>query len=126
MAENEENQENQETKTNKEPQEKRKRNIYALVDTNNKDTGHFYSGRTPRQAACKAACRGTTDVRLRERGRKYKDGKMHIHVFEGSVGKTTVEKDHPANFAGTGTLKYGIVKKVSVERADRQTREVSK
>ena len=43
-----------------------------------------FTGRQPRQAALKAATRGNTDIRLRERGRRNKDGTYTIHVFKGS------------------------------------------
>ena len=46
---------------------------------------HVFTGKTPRQAALKAATRGFKDIRLRERGRRNKDGTYSIHVFKGDV-----------------------------------------
>ena len=53
---------------------------------------HTFTGRSPRQAALKAATRGFKDIQLREHGRK-KDKMWRIHVFDGSIEK--VKK--PAN-----------------------------
>jgi len=52
-----------------------KRN-FALRDAEGNEIGVF-TGKQPRQAALKAANRGYTDIRLRERGTK------KVHVFEG-------------------------------------------
>ncbi len=62
-----------------------KRN-FALRDKNGEEIGVF-SGKQPRQAALKAANRGYTDIRLRERGTK------KVHIFEGERN----EVDKPAN-----------------------------
>ena len=43
-----------------------------------------FTGRQPRQAALKAATRGYTDIRLRERGRRNRDGTYTIHIFKGT------------------------------------------
>ena len=53
--------------------EKEMRN-FALRDGNGNEIGVF-TGKSPRQAALKAANRGHTDIRLRERGTK------KIHIF---------------------------------------------
>jgi len=53
-----------------------KRN-FALRDREGNEIGVF-CGKQPRQAALKAANRGVTDIRLRERGTK----KVHIFVGE--------------------------------------------
>jgi len=75
---------------------------------------HVFTGKTPRQAALKAATRGFTDIRLRERGRRNKDGTYSIHVFKGS----TKVVDAPANRPSwlPAKVKKPIVKKVGVER----------
>jgi hypothetical protein len=52
-----------------------KRN-FALRDEAGQEKGIF-SGRSPRQAALKAATRGFTDIRLREKGTK------KVHIFQG-------------------------------------------
>ena len=46
-------------------------------------TEAIFTGRQPRQAALKAATRGHTDIRLRERGRRNKDRTYTVHVFTG-------------------------------------------
>ena len=55
--------------------EKEMRN-FALRDLEGNETGVF-TGKSPRQAALKAANRGHTDIRLRERGTK------KVHLFTG-------------------------------------------
>ena len=55
--------------------EKEARN-FALRDAKGNEEGVF-TGRSPRQAALKAANRGVTDIRLRERGTK------KVHIFTG-------------------------------------------
>ncbi|TRZ67926.1 MAG: chromosomal protein MC1 [Methanothrix sp.] len=62
-----------------------KRN-FALRDKDGNEIGVF-SGKQPRQAALKAANRGYTDIRLRERGTK------KVHIFKGERN----EVDKPAN-----------------------------
>lgn len=69
-------------------EEKEKRN-FALRDTEGNEIGVF-SGKSPRQAALKAANRGHTDIRLRERGTK------KIHIFEGGRVKVARPKSAPA------------------------------
>lgn len=63
----------------------KKRN-FALRDARGNEIGVF-SGKQPRQAALKAANRGHTDIRLRERGTK------RVHIFTGE--RRLVDK--PAN-----------------------------
>ena len=60
---------------------------YFVLMKNNEDTSQVFASRQPRGAALKAATRGHTDIRLRERGTK------RVHVFKGS--QTMVDK--PAN-----------------------------
>jgi len=62
-----------------------KRN-FALRDAEGNEIGVF-TGKQPRQAALKAANRGYTDIRLRERGTK------KVHIFKGE--RNPVKK--PAN-----------------------------
>ena len=62
--------------------EKEARN-FALRDAKGNEDGVF-TGKTPRQAALKAANRGITDIRLRERGTK------KVHIFTGE--RKQVEK----------------------------------
>ncbi len=65
-----------------------KRN-FALRDEEGKEVGIF-SGRSPRQAALKAATRGVTEIRLREKGTK------KIHVFRGERVSVKKPKGSPA------------------------------
>ena len=60
---------------------------YFVLMKGGKDTSQVFASRQPRGAALKAATRGHTDIRLRERGIK------RVHVFKGS--QTMVDK--PAN-----------------------------
>jgi len=57
---------------------------------------HIFTGRTPRQAALKAATRGFTDIQLRERGRRNKDGTYSIHMFAGSTKMVDSPADRPS------------------------------
>ena len=74
----------------------------------------IFTGRQPRQAALKAATRGYTDIRLRERGRRNKDGTYTIHIFRGSRKKVNLSS------GGVSWLPSSVwkpvVKKVKVER----------
>ena len=68
--------------------EKEMRN-FALRDGNGNETGVF-TGKSPRQAALKAANRGHTDIKLRERGTK------KLHVFTGERVQVDKPKGAPA------------------------------
>jgi len=74
----------------------------------------IFTGRQPRQAALKAATRGMTDIRLRERGRRNRDGTYTIHVFRGNRKKVNVAAN--VDWLPKAVWKP-IVKKVKVERA---------
>ena len=60
---------------------------YFVLMKNGKDTSQVFASRQPRGAALKAATRGHTDIKLRERGTK------RVHHFTGRID--TVDK--PAN-----------------------------
>ncbi len=62
---------------------------FALRDKNGNEIGVF-TGKQPRQAALKAANRGITDMRLRERGTK------KLHVFTGERVQVKKPKGAPA------------------------------
>ncbi|ODS38922.1 hypothetical protein BEH94_06300 [Candidatus Altiarchaeales archaeon WOR_SM1_SCG] len=79
----------------------------------NVDTDHTFAGRTPRQAALKAATRGFKDIRIREHGKK-KDGMWRVHVFEGSVEKVPKPKNAP-NWI-PNMVKKPNVKKIRVDK----------
>lgn len=74
-----------------------------------------FTGRQPRQAALKAATRGHTDIKLRERGRRNRDGTYTIHVFRGSRKKVTVPESSRVSWLPTSVWKP-VVKKVGIER----------
>ncbi len=67
--------------------EKETRN-FALRDAEGNEIGVF-TGKSPRQAALKAANRGYTDIRLRERGTK------KVHVFLGERVQVDKPKGAP-------------------------------
>ena len=67
-------------------QEETKPRNFALRDQSGNESGVF-TGKSPRQAALKAANRGITDIRLRERGTK------KVHIFQGE----RVQVKKPAN-----------------------------
>jgi hypothetical protein len=85
-----------------------KRN-FALRDKDGNEIGVF-CGKQPRQAALKAANRGYTDIRLRERGTK------KVHVFAGE--RKQVAK--PANAPNwmPGMIWKPNVKKVGIEKLE--------
>ena len=62
---------------------------YFVLQENDRDTAHVFTGRQPRQAALKAATRGFTTVVLRERGTK------KLHLFEGKRLKVSAPKNAP-------------------------------
>jgi len=63
---------------------------YFVLQENNRDTSHVFTGRQPRQAALKAATRGFTGIILRERGTK------KLHLFEGKRVKTAAPSNAPS------------------------------
>ena len=88
--------------------EKEVRN-FALWDGNGNEIGVF-TGKSPRQVALKAASRGHTDIKLRERGTN------KVHMFTGE----RVQVDKPKG--GTAWMGDKIwkqqVKKVGVEKLE--------
>lgn len=77
----------------------------------------IFTGRSPRQAALKAATRGVSDIRLRERGRRNKDGTYTIHVFKGSTRVVSAPANRPRWLPAK--VKKPVVRKVGVERVKR-------
>ena len=63
---------------------------YFVLMEKGKDTDHVFSSRQPRGAALKAAARGITDIKLRERGTK------RVHVFKGERNKVDAPKNSPS------------------------------
>ncbi len=85
-----------------------KRN-FALRDREGKEIGVF-CGKQPRQAALKAANRGFTDIRLRERGTK------KVHVFEGE--RKQVDKPSNAPSWMPEKIWKPSVKKIGIEKLE--------
>ncbi len=85
-----------------------KRN-FALRDKEGNEIGVF-CGKQPRQAALKAANRGFTDIRLRERGTK------KIHVFEGER-KQVIKPSNAPNWMPEKIWKPSV-KKVGIEKLE--------
>jgi hypothetical protein len=75
---------------------------------------HIFTGKTPRQAALKAATRGFTEIKLRERGRRNKDGTYSIHSFAGSTKIVEAPADRPSWLPAK--VKKPKVSKKGVER----------
>jgi len=63
---------------------------YTLRE-DDEDTIHVFEGRSPRQAALKAAARGFKDIHLREQEQD-KKGEYKVHVFGGVVEKVRKSK----------------------------------
>jgi hypothetical protein len=82
---------------------------FALRDAKGDEIGVF-TGKSPRQAALKAANRGVKDIRLRERGTK------KVHIFTGE--RKQVKK--PANAPAWMPAKIWKpnVKKIGMEKLD--------
>jgi hypothetical protein len=88
--------------------EKEMRN-FALRDEKGNEIGVF-TGKSPRQAALKAANRGYTDIKLRERSTK------KVHVFTGERIQVDKPKNAPAWMKDT--IWKPKVKKVGVEKLE--------
>jgi hypothetical protein len=79
---------------------------FALRDAEGNEIGVF-TGKSPRQAALKAANKGHTDIKLRERGTK------KVHIFEGQ--RVQVDKPKGAPAWMPDKIWKPIVKKVGIE-----------
>jgi len=86
---------------------------YYILKSGRKSS--IFTGRQPRQAALKAATRGFTDIRLRERGRRNRDGTYTVHVFRGSRKKVRVDGASSVGWLPDQVWKP-TVKKVKVDR----------
>ncbi len=73
-------------------EEKKPRN-FALRDQKGEENAVF-TGKSPRQAALKAANRGFTDIKLRERGTQ------KLHIFQGERVQIAKPANVPAWIAG--------------------------
>ncbi len=75
-----------------------------------------FTGRSPRQAALKAAARGENDIVLRERGRRNQDGTYTLHRFKGSRKKVDAPENRPEWLPDK--VWKAFVKKSGVHRID--------
>ena len=75
---------------------------------------HVFTGKSPRQAALKAAARGFGDIKLRERGRRNKDGTYTVHNFKGSVKVIDAPVNRPSWLPAK--VKKPVVRKSGVDR----------
>ena len=80
---------------------------FVMRSKNGKESGVF-SGRQPRQAALKAANRGESDIRLRERGTK------KVHIYKGSRVKVNTPANAP-DWMGDKVWKPKV-KKAGIEK----------
>lgn len=79
---------------------------FVLMEGGN-DTSQVFASKQPRGAALKAATRGKTNIRLRERGTK------RVHVFTGRVDMVAKPANGPAWLPDK--IKKANVKKVGIE-----------
>ncbi|MFQ6084549.1 MAG: non-histone chromosomal MC1 family protein [Candidatus Aminicenantia bacterium] len=93
------------------PKSKGKKKSYVLKKGNKIS---IFTGRSPRQAALKAATRGIKDIRLRERGKRNKDKTYTIHVFKGEVKMVGAPERRPAWLPAR--IRKATVRKVGIER----------
>ncbi len=63
---------------------------YFVLQVEGEDTEHVFHSRQARGAALKAANRGMTQIRLRERGTN------RVHVFQGWREQVTAPKNKPS------------------------------
>jgi len=83
---------------------------------------HVFKGKTPRQAALKAATRfgkkgkAGKKIKLRERGRRNQDGTYSLHVYNVGFEVKSAPADAP-DWLGD-KVKEPLVEKVGVERVD--------
>jgi hypothetical protein len=80
---------------------------YFVLMENGKDTSQVFACKHPRGAALKAATRGHTTIRLRERGTK------RIHCFSGSIAMVPKPANGPAWLPDK--IKKANVKKTGIE-----------
>lgn len=89
---------------------------YYSLRKGSREIGVF-TGRSPRQAALKAAARGESDITLRERGRRNKDGTYTLHKFRGSRKKVSAPADRPSWLPAQ--VWKSVVKKTGIQRVDK-------
>jgi hypothetical protein len=62
---------------------------YYVLAQGGRDTNHVFTGASPRRAALKAATRGFTDIKLRERGTD------RLHIFKGARKRVAAPENRP-------------------------------
>jgi len=77
---------------------------FVLLDANDGDTTTVFQAKQPRGAALKAATRGHTDIRLRERGTN------RVHVFTGERKQVPAPANGP-DWLGDKVWKSNVSKK---------------
>ena len=80
---------------------------YYVLNQGGKDTDHVFTGSSPRRAALKAATRGFTDIRLRERSTD------RLHIFKGGRKRVAAPEDRPEWLPSQ--IWRPVVKKVKLE-----------
>ena len=81
---------------------------YFVFQENGKDTNAVFVSKQPRGAALKAATRGKTNIRLRERGTN------RVHVFKGWREKVKAPESGPSWLGDT--VWKSNVKKIGIEK----------
>jgi hypothetical protein len=85
---------------------------YYIMRRGNKVS--VFTGRSPRQAALKAAARGYKDIKLRERGRRNKDKTYTFHIFKGDVKTVDAPEKRPSWLPAR--IKKASVRKVGIDK----------
>jgi hypothetical protein len=62
---------------------------YYVLMQGGRDTSHVFTGASPRRAALKAATRGFTDIKLRERSTD------RLHIFRGGRKRVAAPENRP-------------------------------
>ncbi len=96
---------------------KKGKRYFVLLDDKGNEIGVF-TGRTPRQAALKAANRGYKKIRLRERGTN------KIHIYEGSRTKVKAPANRPS-WMGDEIYKANV-KKIGIEKIEKKKKKKKK
>lgn len=81
---------------------------YFVLMEGGSDTSQVFASKQPRGAALKAATRGATNIRLRERGTN------RVHVFTGWVDTVKAPANKPSWLPDM--VKKANVKKVGIEK----------
>ncbi len=88
---------------------------FALRDKDGNEIGIF-TGKSPRQAALKAANRGHTEIKLRERGTK------KVHIFTGQ--RLQVDKPKGAPAWMPEKIWKPMVKKIGIEKLEAASEKI--